>query len=610
MTFRTSRSLLPLLALAFACNPAGDDTDDTDADTDATADTVPPVITLEGEAEIEIVEGDDWEDPGATAVDDVDGEVDVTVDGAVNPDVAGVYILTYTAEDAAGNVATAEREVTVTFEGQLLVVSNGTSVSLVGMNAEGELALRDTLELPLGDRSTNHAIFSITPHPTLANTLFVTSANECSAWDVAGIGCWGNARIDRLTFGVNELVHDGVAFLMQAPLRLREPSYDDAAGETTLTIQNQGAAAITITSATLDLPEADEGTTAPTFTTTCDGATLQPGGTCTIVAVDGDPTLADSFTIDLETSLGDATGWYDRADDGSEIASGFEFADDVPGLPPCASAGTSDNHLQVGECVPTALAFSADGTRAYVNDDDEDAFVVFSVDGDGDFAFLNVGDTVSLQGVAVNGDLTAAYNGNCAYSIVDDVTEQTTLDCDGGNATEVVVDGEGKELLVSTVDNQTLEIWDISETPTAPTLVSSITPSKESVGDNAGRARFQHHSDDLGTFVTVDFTILGSFRFDGTELTELDLIDVPVEISPCADCDYRALYRSVQVTGDGTFAVASGFVNPGDQLTFDTLPYMGFLTSFSLDGETGELAVADDLQLPGGARSVLMVPTP
>ena len=72
--------------------------------TDETA----PVITLTGDAEVEINVGDDYTDAGATAEDNVDGTItdNITVGGdAVNTDEAGTYVITYDVSDAAGNAA-------------------------------------------------------------------------------------------------------------------------------------------------------------------------------------------------------------------------------------------------------------------------------------------------------------------------------------------------------------------------------------------------------------------------------------------------------------------------------------------------------------------------
>ncbi|MGA0437984.1 MAG: immunoglobulin-like domain-containing protein, partial [Limisphaerales bacterium] len=71
------------------------------------ADTVPPVITLKGDSVIILAPGpNNYDDPGASAVDDVDGELEVEVLGQVQWDKEGVYAYTYVAKDSAGNRAT------------------------------------------------------------------------------------------------------------------------------------------------------------------------------------------------------------------------------------------------------------------------------------------------------------------------------------------------------------------------------------------------------------------------------------------------------------------------------------------------------------------------
>lgn len=68
-------------------------------------DTDRPVIELLGAPEVEIEVGDDYDDPGATATDDLDGTLTPTADGEVDATVVGMYTLTYRALDAAGNAA-------------------------------------------------------------------------------------------------------------------------------------------------------------------------------------------------------------------------------------------------------------------------------------------------------------------------------------------------------------------------------------------------------------------------------------------------------------------------------------------------------------------------
>ena len=71
-------------------------------------DTVAPVITLLGDASIEVEVGAVFTDPGATATDAVDGDLtaDIVVTGTVDTSKVGTYTLSYNVSDAAGNSAT------------------------------------------------------------------------------------------------------------------------------------------------------------------------------------------------------------------------------------------------------------------------------------------------------------------------------------------------------------------------------------------------------------------------------------------------------------------------------------------------------------------------
>ena len=71
-------------------------------------DTTAPVITLLGDDPVEVYEGDTYTDAGATASDDVDGDLtaSIVVVNPVDTAVLGTYTVTYNVSDAAGNAAT------------------------------------------------------------------------------------------------------------------------------------------------------------------------------------------------------------------------------------------------------------------------------------------------------------------------------------------------------------------------------------------------------------------------------------------------------------------------------------------------------------------------
>lgn len=83
-----------------------------------TPDTTAPVITLAGANPMRLVVGQAYEEPGYSAVDNVDGPIPQDAPGWVvetnhNPNAVGSYSRTYQIADQAGNWATATRLINV-----------------------------------------------------------------------------------------------------------------------------------------------------------------------------------------------------------------------------------------------------------------------------------------------------------------------------------------------------------------------------------------------------------------------------------------------------------------------------------------------------------------
>ena len=72
-----------------------------------------PVITIKGEKNIYVELNGQYNDEGATAVDNCDGEVKVEVSNPVDTSKEGTYNVIYTAKDSSGNESKEEREVKV-----------------------------------------------------------------------------------------------------------------------------------------------------------------------------------------------------------------------------------------------------------------------------------------------------------------------------------------------------------------------------------------------------------------------------------------------------------------------------------------------------------------
>lgn len=148
-------------------------------------DTEAPVITLNGASTINLEQGGSFIDPGATATDNVDGNLtsSIVVGGdTVNTNVVGSYVITYNVSDAAGNAATeVTRTVNVNPDTTAPVITL-IGASVVNLNigqAYNELGATATDNLD-GDISANIVITG-TVNTSVAGTYFVNyNVNDSS----------------------------------------------------------------------------------------------------------------------------------------------------------------------------------------------------------------------------------------------------------------------------------------------------------------------------------------------------------------------------------------------------------------------------------------------
>ena len=143
------------------------------------ADTTPPVISLIGNASISLELGQTYTEQGATATDNIDGDIsaNIVIGGdTVNTNLAGTYIVTYNVSDAAGNAATeVTRTVTVNPDTTPpVIVLNGSSpVNLTVGDTYTELGATATDNID-GDISGSIVIGGDTVNTSVAGTYIVT----------------------------------------------------------------------------------------------------------------------------------------------------------------------------------------------------------------------------------------------------------------------------------------------------------------------------------------------------------------------------------------------------------------------------------------------------
>jgi hypothetical protein len=99
------RYFFAIVAEDGAGNKSPDPTGDSTAST--VYDNSPPVITLLGNNPVSILQGELYTDAGATAQDNIDGDLtsSITVTNSVNSNVSGAYAIAYNVSDKAGNAA-------------------------------------------------------------------------------------------------------------------------------------------------------------------------------------------------------------------------------------------------------------------------------------------------------------------------------------------------------------------------------------------------------------------------------------------------------------------------------------------------------------------------
>ncbi len=120
-------------------------------------DKVAPVLTLNGDADITVIVGTAYEELGYMAQDDCDGDLTnkVLVEGNVDINACGIYILKYKVSDTSGNSSELERKVTVVDMVPPTITLNGDSTVYIKLGEEFEdkgCNATDNLEGDISDR--------------------------------------------------------------------------------------------------------------------------------------------------------------------------------------------------------------------------------------------------------------------------------------------------------------------------------------------------------------------------------------------------------------------------------------------------------------------------
>lgn len=245
----------------------------------------------------------------------------------------------------------------------------------------------------------------------------------------------------------------------------------------------------------------------------------------------------------------------------------FLYAGDIPGME-CLDG--SDG------CAPIGLAFSSDGSRFYVDDDDLDGVQVFSVDAAGDLTFISEGAYTEVHGLTIDPTDTYLYNGTNVIEVTGDVPVSLTAG-DGGNST-TVVDLNGTPGLITTQYTESIGIYDLTD-PEVPVEVDLLVIAANEVRDLG-------FVPSLERIIAVGRDVVHSVSFDGATLS--------LDDTYTAAKGFTTQYRGGALAVDGTYALAGWFAS-------GAIP--GGLDLFAVAAD-GSLALLDSDEYDSSVRVV------
>ena len=194
----------------------------------APPDNEDPIITVRsGTDRLDVTET--WTDAGAICVDTRDGTLTVTTTGTVNDNSAGTYTVTYTCEDAAGNVAVATRTVTVDdreapdTDAPVITVNPGTDTITAGDQwtdagascvdaRDGALTVTTTgtvTNTVPGTYTVTYSCTDIAANEATENRTVTVNARQATISLTVNPGQWNNGVLELTVSGTTVNVADG-----------------------------------------------------------------------------------------------------------------------------------------------------------------------------------------------------------------------------------------------------------------------------------------------------------------------------------------------------------------------------------------------------------------
>tara|TARA_A200000113_G_scaffold78938_1_gene69930 strand:- start:653 stop:2812 length:2160 start_codon:yes stop_codon:yes gene_type:complete len=193
-------------------NNSGTVSDTNNTGTTTSADTTPPVISITGQARIFLNYGDTYTDQGATATDDVSGDLtsSIVTTNPVDTSTPGTYTVTYTVTDAASNTTSIGRIVTVNeiapspdLTPPVILITGSASITLTEGDTYADAGATATDDVS-GDLTssivTTNPVDTSTPGTyTVTYTVTDAASNTTSIGRIVNV----NAAISAETYTIN-----------------------------------------------------------------------------------------------------------------------------------------------------------------------------------------------------------------------------------------------------------------------------------------------------------------------------------------------------------------------------------------------------------------------
>jgi hypothetical protein len=181
-------------------------------------DTTAPVITLNGANPQSIVKGHAYTELGATASDDIDGDVTSNIiinSSAVNVNIVGTYSVSYSVSDNAGNIASATRTVKVVASGTdttapVVTITSPTNGSIYNSASRDLIFTATDTNLNLCSYSTDNGVTKISTSCSSGTieTISLTASEGTNTWIVYASDVAGNKASASVTFTVDTSIVD------------------------------------------------------------------------------------------------------------------------------------------------------------------------------------------------------------------------------------------------------------------------------------------------------------------------------------------------------------------------------------------------------------------